>query len=105
MNCTFFEQYLSNENHSQQNNLNYFQISFKINDLGSRKVLDKAFEVPYNIHINNKKRIKTMKYILSDIKRGHKINTLLKNHRCEGISVNVILYCMRLIQTSQGRTC
>lgn len=55
MNCTIYEQYLSNENHSHKNNLNYFQISFKINDLGSRKVLDKAFRVPYNIHINNKK--------------------------------------------------
>ena len=45
-----------------------------------------------------------MKYILSDIKRGHKITTLLKNYECEGVDVNVILYCMRLIQTSQGRT-
>jgi len=24
MNCTFFEQYTPNENHSQKNNLNYF---------------------------------------------------------------------------------
>ena len=55
MNCTIYEQYLSNENHSHKNNLNYFQISFKINDLGSRKVLDKAFRVPYNINKNNKK--------------------------------------------------
>ena len=45
-----------------------------------------------------------MSYILSDIKRGFKINTILNRHRCEGIDVNVILYCMRLIQTSQGRT-
>ena len=105
MNCTIYEQYLSNENHSHKNNLNYFQISLKINSLEGQKVLDKTCQMSYNIHINNKKRIKTMKYILSDIKRGHKINTLLKNHRCEGISVNVILYCIRLIQTSQGRTC
>jgi hypothetical protein len=53
MNCTFFEQYLSNENHSQQIILNYFKISLKINSLYNRKVLDKAFRVPYNIHINN----------------------------------------------------
>ena len=46
-----------------------------------------------------------MKYILSDIKKGYKINTLLKKHGCEGVSVNVILHCMRLVQSSQGRTC
>ena len=45
-----------------------------------------------------------MNKILSDIRRGFKINTLLKRHRCEGIDVNVLLYCIRLIQTNQGRT-
>ncbi len=44
-----------------------------------------------------------MSYILSDIKRGYKINTLLKRHRCEGVDVNVILYCMRLIQERESK--
>jgi len=48
MNCTFFEQYLSNENHSQKNNLNYFTNPLKINNLEGQKVLDKAFIMSYN---------------------------------------------------------
>jgi hypothetical protein len=56
MNCTICEQYLSNENHSQQNNLNYFQISFKINSLGEQKVLDNTCRIPYNILILTNKR-------------------------------------------------
>jgi hypothetical protein len=60
MDCTNFEQYLPNENHSQKNNLNYFQISLKINSLEGQKVLDKAFIMSYNILILNNKRIKTL---------------------------------------------
>ena len=48
MDCTKNEQFTSNENHSQQNNLNYFTIPLKINSLGRQKVLDKAFIVSYN---------------------------------------------------------
>ena len=58
MNCTIYEQYLSNENHSHKNNLNYFQISLKINDLGGQKVLDKSPRMSYNILILTNKRIK-----------------------------------------------
>jgi len=56
MSCTKIEQFTPNENHSQQNNLNYFQISFKINSLGEQKVLDKTCRIPYNILILTNKR-------------------------------------------------
>jgi len=45
-----------------------------------------------------------MKQVLSDIRRGFKINTLLKRYRGPGIDVMVILYCIRMIQTNDGRT-
>ena len=58
MNCTNFEQYLPNENHSQKNNLNYFTNPLKINSLEGQKVLDKACWMSYNILILTNKRIK-----------------------------------------------
>ncbi len=60
MDCTNFEQYLPNENHSQKNNLNYFTNPLKINSLEGQKVLDMAFIMSYNILILNNKRIKTL---------------------------------------------
>ena len=51
MNCTNYEQYLSNENHSQKNNLNYFYFPFKINNLQVKKKLDKICRTLYNGHI------------------------------------------------------
>ena len=100
MNCTICEQYLSNENHSQQNNLNYFQISLKINSLGEQKVLDKTCRIPYNILILNNKGKNTMKYILSDIKKGYKISTIMKRNQC---SATLVIACMNIIQKSAMR--
>ena len=51
MDCTKNEQFTSNENHSQQNNLNYFTIPLKINSLGGQKVLDRHCWMSYNILI------------------------------------------------------
>jgi len=41
------------------------------------------------------KERKTMKYILSDIKRGYKITTIMKKH---DISATLVIACMRIIQ-------
>ena len=39
-----------------------------------------------------------MKYILSDIKRGYKISTIMKKH---DISATLVIACMRIIQNSR----
>jgi len=36
-----------------------------------------------------------MKYILSDIKRGYKITTIMKRH---DISATLVIACMRILQ-------
>lgn len=58
MSCTKSKQFTPNENHSQQNNSNYFKISLKINSLGEQKVLDKTCHNCYNSIIENKKERK-----------------------------------------------
>ena len=49
-----------------------------------------------NTHKVNK-RGKTMKYILSDIKKGYKIKTIMKRH---DISATLVIACMNIIQRS-----
>jgi hypothetical protein len=100
MDCTKIEHYLSNENHSHENNFNYFFIPLKINSLEGQKVLDKAFDMSYNILILNNKGKNTMKYILSDIKKGYKISTIMKRNQC---SATLVIACMNIIQKSAMR--
>ena len=38
-----------------------------------------------------------MKYVLSDIKRGYKIKTVMKKH---DISATLVLACMRILERS-----
>ena len=41
-----------------------------------------------------------MKYILSDIKKGYKVTTIMKRNEC---SATLVIACMRIIQNSQMR--
>ena len=40
-----------------------------------------------------------MKYVLSDIKRGYKVKTIMKKH---DISATLVIACMHIIQRSAG---
>jgi len=42
-----------------------------------------------------------MKFVLSDIKKGYKIKTVMKRH---DISATLVLACMHIIQKSNGRS-
>jgi uncharacterized protein YwbE len=41
-----------------------------------------------------------MKYILSDIKKGYKISTIMKRNQC---TATLVIACMRILQNSQMR--
>jgi len=41
-----------------------------------------------------------MKYILSDIKKGYKISTIMKRNQC---SATLVIACMNIIQKSAMR--
>jgi len=42
-----------------------------------------------------------MKFVLSDIKKGYKIKTVMKRH---DISATLVMACMHIIQRSAGRS-
>lgn len=42
-----------------------------------------------------------MKFVLSDIKKGYKIKTVMKRHN---ISATLVMACMHIIQRSAGRS-